>query len=217
MWRQTRPRNTLLDFDDPLRYEGRYNNAAAPIGPFIRTLDDTLSVNDLKGMNIDITAQADDGFTLSGTNSMGLICRDIEDPSRQPSDATTRTPTGWCSSLARCSLSPRIAMPRGRLHPQSGGPHRDLLPRTRHTCQQRQPQRHGRTVDIRCWSSHAKPDATRTTQHIAFATHNPRHAQAWRSSSMISAIPSTQASKRWLPFSALARSGAPMTPEFDKS
>jgi fumarylacetoacetate (FAA) hydrolase family protein len=37
------------------------------------------SENDLKGMNIDITAQGDDGFTLSGTNSMGLISRDIED------------------------------------------------------------------------------------------------------------------------------------------
>lgn len=80
MWRQTRPRNTLLDFDDPMRYEGRYNNAAAPIGSFIRTLDDTLSVNDdLKGMNIDITAQGDDGFTLLGANSMGQISRDIED------------------------------------------------------------------------------------------------------------------------------------------
>jgi fumarylacetoacetate (FAA) hydrolase family protein len=62
-----------------MRYEGRYNNAAAPIGPFIRTLDDTLSVNDLEGMNIDITAHGDDGFTLSGTNSMGLISRDIEE------------------------------------------------------------------------------------------------------------------------------------------
>lgn len=30
VWRQTRPRNTLLDFDDPARYQGRYNQVGEP-------------------------------------------------------------------------------------------------------------------------------------------------------------------------------------------
>ncbi len=30
VWRQTRPRNSLLDFDDPTPYEGRYNQTGDP-------------------------------------------------------------------------------------------------------------------------------------------------------------------------------------------
>lgn len=55
------------------------NNAAAAVGPFIRLLDGTLSLDDLRGLNIDLALHGDDGFTLAGTSSMSSISRDIED------------------------------------------------------------------------------------------------------------------------------------------
>lgn len=55
------------------------NNAAAAVGPFIRLMDETLSLDDLRGLVIDLTLDGDDGFTLAGKNSMSYISRDIED------------------------------------------------------------------------------------------------------------------------------------------
>jgi fumarylacetoacetate (FAA) hydrolase family protein len=55
------------------------NNAAAAIGPFIRLLDESLSLDDLRNLEIGLTLHGDDGFTLAGTSSMRSISRDIED------------------------------------------------------------------------------------------------------------------------------------------
>jgi fumarylacetoacetate (FAA) hydrolase family protein len=55
------------------------NNAAAAIGPFIRLLDDTFTLDHLRNMTIELDLEGVDGFTLSGTSSMSMISRDPED------------------------------------------------------------------------------------------------------------------------------------------
>ncbi len=55
------------------------NNASAAVGPFIRLLDETLSLDTLRSLIIDLVLHGDDGFTMVGTNSMTYISRDIED------------------------------------------------------------------------------------------------------------------------------------------
>jgi len=56
------------------------NNASTALGPFIRLLDDTLTVDQLRKTTISLRVEGrDDGFTLDGTSSMGEISRDIED------------------------------------------------------------------------------------------------------------------------------------------
>jgi fumarylacetoacetate (FAA) hydrolase family protein len=55
------------------------NNASAAVGPFIRLLDDTLALDDLRGLSIDLTVSGEDGFTMAGESSMRMISRDIED------------------------------------------------------------------------------------------------------------------------------------------
>ncbi len=55
------------------------NNAAAAIGPFLRLVDGSMSVGDLKGLTIDISVKGEDGFEMHGHNSMSRISRDVED------------------------------------------------------------------------------------------------------------------------------------------
>ena len=55
------------------------NNAAAAVGPFIRLLDDTLTLDALRTVSIDLTLYGEDGFTMTGESSMRFISRDIED------------------------------------------------------------------------------------------------------------------------------------------
>ena len=55
------------------------NNASAAIGPFIRLLDDTLTLDDVKQVSIQLSVIGEDGFTLAGESSMGEISRDFEE------------------------------------------------------------------------------------------------------------------------------------------
>lgn len=55
------------------------NNATAAIGPFIRLLDDTFTLDHLRAMTIELELEGTDGFAMSGTSSMSLISRDPED------------------------------------------------------------------------------------------------------------------------------------------
>ena len=55
------------------------NNAAAAVGPFIRLLDHTLTLDVLRNLSIDLTLYGEDGFTMTGNSSMRFISRDIED------------------------------------------------------------------------------------------------------------------------------------------
>lgn len=56
------------------------NNASTAIGPFIRLLDDTLTLDQLRKTTITLRVEGEeDGFVLDGTSSMAEISRDIED------------------------------------------------------------------------------------------------------------------------------------------
>lgn len=59
--------------------EAKDNNAAASLGPFIRLLDETLDMDDLRTMTIDVSVHGEEGFEMVGTNSMSKISRDIAD------------------------------------------------------------------------------------------------------------------------------------------
>ena len=83
-------RGAMLGNDVNLRdFEGRSalllgkskdNNASTALGPFIRLLDETLSLDQLRRTTISLKVSGrQDGFELSGTSSMGEISRDISD------------------------------------------------------------------------------------------------------------------------------------------
>jgi len=55
------------------------NNAAASIGPFIRILDDTFGIDDVRRLELTLTVTGTDGFTLTGRSSMAEISRDPVD------------------------------------------------------------------------------------------------------------------------------------------
>lgn len=54
------------------------NNASAAIGPFIRLLDETLSLDDLRQVTVELAVTGSDGYSMRGENSLIHISRDIE-------------------------------------------------------------------------------------------------------------------------------------------
>jgi fumarylacetoacetate (FAA) hydrolase family protein len=70
------------------------NNASCAIGPFIRLLDDSLSLDQLRATTISLSVQGEDGFALSGTNSMAAISRDITDLTAQTISDNHQYPDG---------------------------------------------------------------------------------------------------------------------------
>ena len=72
------------------------NNASTALGPFIRLLDDTLTLDQLRKTTISLRVEgAKDGFVLDGTSSMGEISRDIEDLVGQTIGANHQYPDGF--------------------------------------------------------------------------------------------------------------------------
>jgi fumarylacetoacetate (FAA) hydrolase family protein len=55
------------------------NNASCAIGPFLRLLDDSFGLADVRRATISLRVEGDDGFALEGTSSMSEISRDITD------------------------------------------------------------------------------------------------------------------------------------------
>ncbi len=55
------------------------NNASCAIGPFLRLFDDTLSLDDVRGMEVSLLVEGEDGFTMEGSSSLRLISRDPAD------------------------------------------------------------------------------------------------------------------------------------------
>jgi fumarylacetoacetate (FAA) hydrolase family protein len=52
------------------------NNGSTAIGPFIRLLDATFSLDDVRKADLTLTVTGDDGFVLKGTSTMREISRD---------------------------------------------------------------------------------------------------------------------------------------------
>jgi fumarylacetoacetate (FAA) hydrolase family protein len=55
------------------------NNASCAIGPFIRLLDETLTLDRLRRTTVSLKVAGEDGFELSGSSSMAEISRDVTD------------------------------------------------------------------------------------------------------------------------------------------
>lgn len=55
------------------------NNASAAIGPFIRLFDDDFQIEQVREMNIQLTVQGPEGFTMEGSSAMSEISRDPVD------------------------------------------------------------------------------------------------------------------------------------------
>lgn len=58
--------------------EAKDNNASCAIGPFIRVLDENFSMDDVRGLDINLNVTGQDGFVLDGFSSMRNISRDPE-------------------------------------------------------------------------------------------------------------------------------------------
>jgi fumarylacetoacetate (FAA) hydrolase family protein len=59
------------------------NNASCAVGPFIRLLDESFTMNDLRAVEIRLRVEGLDGFRLDGVSSLAKISRDIEDLTAQ--------------------------------------------------------------------------------------------------------------------------------------
>lgn len=71
------------------------NNASTALGPFIRLLDETLSLDQLRQTTISLGVSGRlDGFELKGTSSMAEISRDITDLVAQTIGANHQYPDG---------------------------------------------------------------------------------------------------------------------------
>ena len=62
------------------------NNASASLGPFIRLLDQTFTMEEIRNADLSLEVTGTDGYVLSGSSTMRVISRDPEDLARQMFD-----------------------------------------------------------------------------------------------------------------------------------
>ena len=66
---------------------GKDNNASSVVGPFMRLLDESYTLDDVRRSVLRLTITGDDGFALEETGDMGTIARDLTDLVEQCFDA----------------------------------------------------------------------------------------------------------------------------------
>ncbi len=71
------------------------NNAAASVGPFIRVLNATFTLDDLRRLDLTMTVAGTDGFRLTGRSSMMEISRDPADLVAQTRGRHHQYPDGF--------------------------------------------------------------------------------------------------------------------------
>lgn len=71
------------------------NNAAASVGPFIRVFDGEFTLDTVRKMELSLTVQGEDGFTLTGRSSMAEISRDPADLVAQARGRHHQYPDGF--------------------------------------------------------------------------------------------------------------------------
>jgi fumarylacetoacetate (FAA) hydrolase family protein len=59
------------------------NNASTAIGPFVRFFDSSFTLDSVRGIEVRLKVEGDDGFELTGHSSMAEIARDPEDLVKQ--------------------------------------------------------------------------------------------------------------------------------------
>lgn len=70
------------------------NNASSAIGPFIRLLDDTFSLEDVRQQDVKLNVKGTDGFEMNDSSNMTLISRDVTDLVSQTLNASHQYPDG---------------------------------------------------------------------------------------------------------------------------
>ncbi|MBM3218822.1 MAG: fumarylacetoacetate hydrolase family protein [Candidatus Rokubacteria bacterium] len=70
------------------------NNASAAIGPFIRMLDDTFTLDHARRISFETTVHGDDGFSVKHTTHVSEIGRDLADLASQLHSRYHRYPDG---------------------------------------------------------------------------------------------------------------------------
>ncbi|TAL80623.1 MAG: fumarylacetoacetate hydrolase [Candidimonas sp.] len=71
------------------------NNASCAIGPFIRLLDKTFSLDDVRAQEVELLVEGDDGFVMRGSSSMKRISRDPQHLAEQTLSDTHQYPDGF--------------------------------------------------------------------------------------------------------------------------
>ena len=94
-----------LDNDVNLRdFEGRSalllskakdNNGSCAVGPFIRLLDDTFGVDDVRNCAVRLRVSGEDGFELTDGSAMSEISRDVLDLIAQTANENHQYPDGF--------------------------------------------------------------------------------------------------------------------------
>ncbi len=70
------------------------NNASCAVGPFIRLLDETFSLDDVRATAVSLTIEGEDGFTLTDSSLMSKISRDVLDLVAQTINENHQYPDG---------------------------------------------------------------------------------------------------------------------------
>ena len=71
------------------------NNASTALGPFIRLLDDTFTLDDLRSLVVTVRVDGPDQFVLEDSSSMAEISRDVTDLAAQTIGKTHQYPDGF--------------------------------------------------------------------------------------------------------------------------
>jgi fumarylacetoacetate (FAA) hydrolase family protein len=70
------------------------HNASCAVGPFLRLLDESFALDDLRATEVSMRVEGEDGFRLEGTSSLAKISRDIEDLAAQTIGPAHQYPDG---------------------------------------------------------------------------------------------------------------------------
>jgi fumarylacetoacetate (FAA) hydrolase family protein len=71
------------------------NNASCALGPFVRLLDDTLTLDELRSLVITVRVDGPDQFVLEDSSSMAAISRDVSDLAAQTIGRNNQYPDGF--------------------------------------------------------------------------------------------------------------------------
>src|SRR5690606_19805649 len=71
------------------------NNASSAIGPMIRLLDESFSLDDIRRAELTLKVEGEDGFVLNGHSSMSQISRDPQELVRQTVGRHHQYPDGF--------------------------------------------------------------------------------------------------------------------------
>jgi fumarylacetoacetate (FAA) hydrolase family protein len=92
----------LRDFEGRsalLLSKAKDNNASCAVGPFVRLFDGSFTLDDIRGMDVTLCVDGEDGFHLEGVSSTRLISRDPEDLVRQTIGTMHQYPDGFALFL----------------------------------------------------------------------------------------------------------------------